>query len=868
MFYKVPLNPPSWIHLCATWDSSSGLVQLWVDGQPSVKKLASKGTPIQEKPNIVLDQAQSSYGYMYSRKQMFVGHITDLHVWDRVVVMSEVEQVGRGLVIQLGDVLEWGALGLTITGHVFVENSHHCLSTCRAVHATHRITTLQLSHQPAFHMHFIVKPNICLKDKWRLKFNRSFCKRCGKENDYPRMGRRETGDSGTMTTSERTELGSLQGIASSDDGSGLERSVSADTRMGTVKKNSSQPARTVAPVKKHQHKHNLKHRYDVLETLGKGTYGKVKKAVERGSGKTVAIKSIRKERITDDLDRVHIQREIEIISSLKHPNIIRIHEVFESKDKIVIVMEYASQGELYDYVNERRRLPEAEARNIFRQITSAVHYCHKNGVVHRDLKLENILLDQDFNVKLADFGLSNHFQRGHLLQTYCGSPLYASPEIVKGLPYQGPEVDCWALGVLLYALVYGSMPFDGADYRTLTQQISKAQYRRPKPPSDACALIDWMLTVRVEERATVEDIANHWWVNWGYEEPVCDCQYGQDCPSPLLARYIDWQNRAACDPHSVCPTAADLQYYFSFPLKPAPARPRGTACLRKSRKENVISQPTHSASTTSTTATGITDKRKPKGILKTQSSFDTAFLPAHPPGDGLPQADSALRQGYQEAASFPSSPQNLPVCSQPSSKMPKKGILKKLYEGESGYSSSPERGNAEEHPAGSDGVSDRSKRPSREEGSARAEVVRRRKGILKRNGKFSTSLDLPEEQTSALRFPESLQQLLLSTGGTVSPGQPQGEGPQQGTVPSSRPASVISDDSFLSSDSFDLLDMATQSRRKLFSRRGRRSVCSSEEELEDQGIERQGGKAGWEEEDSLEEGREILRKAQEIAEKL
>uniref|UniRef100_A0A3Q3WQ72 non-specific serine/threonine protein kinase n=1 Tax=Mola mola TaxID=94237 RepID=A0A3Q3WQ72_MOLML len=110
-----------------------------------------------------------------------------------------------------------------------------------------------------------------------------------------------------------------------------------------------------------------------------------------------------------------------------------------------IVMEYASRGELYDYIQERRRLPETEARGIFRQIISAVHYCHKNGVVHRDLKLENILLDQDMNVKLADFGLSNRFQRDSLLQTYCGSPLYAAPEIVKGLPYQGPEVGQYCL---------------------------------------------------------------------------------------------------------------------------------------------------------------------------------------------------------------------------------------------------------------------------------------------------------------------------------------------------------------------------------------------------------------------------------------
>lgn len=153
-------------------------------------------------------------------------------------------------------------------------------------------------------------------------------------------------------------------------------------------------------VKRHHHKHNLKHRYELQETLGKGTYGKVKRAIERFSGRVVAIKSIRKDKIKDELDMVHIRREIEIMSSLNHPHIISIYEVFENKDKIVIIMEYASKGELYDYISERRRLSERETRHFFRQIVSAVHHCHKNGVVHRDLKLENILLDDNCNIKV------------------------------------------------------------------------------------------------------------------------------------------------------------------------------------------------------------------------------------------------------------------------------------------------------------------------------------------------------------------------------------------------------------------------------------------------------------------------------------
>ncbi|KAM4610202.1 NUAK family SNF1-like kinase 1 [Polymixia lowei] len=709
------------------------------------------------------------------------------------------------------------------------------------------------------------------------------------------MGRREArGDSSAaMNTSDRSELGRLQDTASTGDETGDEsprldslRPHGADKRRrnpdGNVMMGPTPTHAAPLEVKKHQHKHNLKHRYEVMETLGKGTYGKVKKAVEKASQNTVAIKSIRKERITDDLDRVHIQREIEITSSLRHPNIIRFHEVFESRDKIVIVMEYGSRGELYDYVHEKRRLPEPEARDIFRQITSAVHYCHKNGVVHRDLKLENILLDENLNVKLADFGLSNHFQKGNLLRTYCGSPLYASPEIVKGLPYQGPEVDCWALGVVLYALVYGSMPFDAASHATLTEQISHGRYRRPSPPSDACALIDWLLTVRVDERATVEDVANHWWVNWGYEESVCDCPLSphQDCPSPLLARYIDWQNRvAATNSMTVDPVflSSDSSYpsqpsphpfYFSFPLKGdrggggggggGGGRVRGGAsCLRKSRKENAIPQNAPGAcstvctsvlATATSSSTSTVDRKKPKGILKPQRSFDSAFL--HPSKENAPsQACNAAPQPYRqhslahihsEVLSTSLPPPS--TFSQPSSKMPKKGILKNLYEAESGYGSSPERrgsgvdtgvgGRVGGVPGDLCSCKPRPCPPSAEDSpTMRTEAVRRRKGILKRNGKFSRSLDLPDDchstsSSAPVMFPEALQQLLQATGGAAG---------SEGSF--SRPASVVSEDSLFSSDSFDLLDLSAQSHRRIFSRGTRRSACSSEEDLEELGAE-------------------------------
>ncbi|XP_037582772.1 LOW QUALITY PROTEIN: serine/threonine-protein kinase par-1-like [Dermacentor silvarum] len=275
-----------------------------------------------------------------------------------------------------------------------------------------------------------------------------------------------------------------------------------------------------AAEEKGEKKHKLKQRFQVIRKLGQGTYGKVQLAINRATNQEVAIKTIKKSKIETEQDSLRIRREIQIMSSIQHPYIIHIYEVFENKDKIVLVMQYASGGELYDYVSERKELTSEEARRIFRQVASAVYYCHKNKICHRDLKLENILLDEKGNAKIADFGLSNVYDERHFLSTFCGSPLYASPEIVKGTPYYGPEVDCWSLGVLLYTLVYGAMPFDGSNFKRLVRQISEADYYEPKRKSDASGLIRRLLTVDPAKRATVIDICQDRWVNQGFDHSL------------------------------------------------------------------------------------------------------------------------------------------------------------------------------------------------------------------------------------------------------------------------------------------------------------------------------------------------------------
>nr|XP_043888579.1 MAP/microtubule affinity-regulating kinase 4-like isoform X4 [Solea senegalensis] len=257
--------------------------------------------------------------------------------------------------------------------------------------------------------------------------------------------------------------------------------------------------------------------YRLLKTIGKGNFAKVKLARHILTGIEVAIKIIDKTQL-NPTSLQKLFREVRIMKTLKHPNIVRLFEVIETEKTLYLIMEYASGGEVFDYLVARGRMREKEARAKFRQIVSAVYYCHQRKIVHRDLKAENLLLDADSNIKIADFGFSNEFTAGSKLDTFCGSPPYAAPELFQGKKYDGPEVDIWSLGVILYTLVSGSLPFDGQNLKELRERVLRGKYRVPFYMSTDCeGIIRRFLVLNPAKRCSLEQIMKDKWINIGYD---------------------------------------------------------------------------------------------------------------------------------------------------------------------------------------------------------------------------------------------------------------------------------------------------------------------------------------------------------------
>uniref|UniRef100_A0A4W5M515 non-specific serine/threonine protein kinase n=1 Tax=Hucho hucho TaxID=62062 RepID=A0A4W5M515_9TELE len=233
----------------------------------------------------------------------------------------------------------------------------------------------------------------------------------------------------------------------------------------------------------------------------------------------VAIKIVDKTQL-DDENLKKIFREVQIMKMLRHPHIIRLYQVMETERMIYLVTEYASGGEIFDHLVAHGRMAEKDARRKFKQIVAAVHFCHCRNIVHRDLKAENLLLDHNLNIKIADFGFSNLFSRGQLLKTWCGSPPYAAPELFEGKEYDGPKVDIWSLGVVLYVLVCGALPFDGSTLQNLRARVLSGKFRIPFFMSTDCEyLIRHMLVLEPSRRLSMEQICKNKWMKQGDPDP-------------------------------------------------------------------------------------------------------------------------------------------------------------------------------------------------------------------------------------------------------------------------------------------------------------------------------------------------------------
>ncbi|KAJ3004792.1 UNVERIFIED_CONTAM: 5-AMP-activated protein kinase, catalytic [Siphonaria sp. JEL0065] len=255
--------------------------------------------------------------------------------------------------------------------------------------------------------------------------------------------------------------------------------------------------------------------YTLLETLGVGSFGKVKLAVHSQTGHKVALKIVNRRKIAN-MDMVaRVKREIQYMRQLRHPHIIKLYEVITTPTDIILVLEYAG-GELFNYIVERGRMNEDEARRFFQQLICAVEFCHVHHIVHRDLKPENVLLDEWNQVKIADFGLSNIMMDGDFLKTSCGSPNYAAPEVISGRLYEGPEIDVWSCGVILYVMLCGRLPFDDDNIPNLFRKINGGIFTLPSHLSPATrSLLLHMLTVDPLKRITIAQIRKNDWFNMG-----------------------------------------------------------------------------------------------------------------------------------------------------------------------------------------------------------------------------------------------------------------------------------------------------------------------------------------------------------------
>lgn len=286
------------------------------------------------------------------------------------------------------------------------------------------------------------------------------------------------------------------------------------------------------------------HGYFVIERIGSGSFSKVKKAHSQKEHKIVAIKLVSKSRAPKDYLEKFLPREIDVVKGLDHPNIIKYYRCIETTRRVYIIMQYAENGSLLDRIRGEGQLSETLARHIYHQLVAAIDYCHRRGVVHRDIKCENLLFDKHDVLKLIDFGFARKFQvpggrlsrsclaasrtsltkgttttttvsaASDLSDTYCGSYAYACPQILRGTPYDPHFADVWASGVVLFAMVFGRLPFDDSSFARLLKQVSaKLNFstKGSRQVSELCKAFLNHVLVRTGTRS-IKSVREHPWM--------------------------------------------------------------------------------------------------------------------------------------------------------------------------------------------------------------------------------------------------------------------------------------------------------------------------------------------------------------------
>jgi MAP/microtubule affinity-regulating kinase len=258
--------------------------------------------------------------------------------------------------------------------------------------------------------------------------------------------------------------------------------------------------------------------YIIGKQIGQGAYAVVRIGIHKPSNKKVALKIYKKYKLLDPNRRKSVKREIKLMEKMKHPNIARLYETIDTEKYVILVMEYVGGGSLHSYLKSKaeRRLDEQEVKRVFKQVLEAIKYCHSRCITHRDIKLENVLLDDQCNIKLIDFGFSTCIPNDKKIKIFCGTPSYMGPEIVNKTEYAGPPADIWALGVLLFTIMSGCFPYRGATDKELYKRINRADYILPSEvynsvSAEGLSVLRRIFNIEPEKRPTAREILHDEW---------------------------------------------------------------------------------------------------------------------------------------------------------------------------------------------------------------------------------------------------------------------------------------------------------------------------------------------------------------------